>query len=310
MSNSDNYLKVECHSYRIDDAKKYGVNEAVILNNIRFWINKNKLDYLVNKRESIHVHNGRVWTFNSYRAFSIVLPEFTEKQIRTAIDHLSREGILIKGNYNKLKSDATWWYTINEDWTKVDDWCPTGQSICPESQIPSALEGKRSDPEGKPLPDINSDINTNINTEKGCETSQPTEPPTKGYKKQIQEYWNLKIKGTPLSKCRVLSPTRLDNIANLNKQLSFNGSIDAWKEFIDKIFESSFLQGDNERQWVADFDWVLETKNAIKIIEGKYNKKNILTKRDKALQEITEVEERRRQEILAERSTQYQGGRA
>ncbi len=41
-----------------------------------------------------------------------------------------------------------------------------------------------------------------------------------------------------------------------------------------KVSESSFLNGDNDRNWTADFDWILLPKNFQKIIEDKYINKN------------------------------------
>jgi hypothetical protein len=37
-----------------------------------------------------------------------------------------------------------------------------------------------------------------------------------------------------------------------------------------KVAQSRFLNGENERGWTADFDWILKPANFIKIIEGKY----------------------------------------
>lgn len=37
------------------------------------------------------------------------------------------------------------------------------------------------------------------------------------------------------------------------------------------VAKSSFLNGDNDRGWTADFDWIMNPNNFIKIIEGKYN---------------------------------------
>ena len=51
-------------------------------------------------------------------------------------------------------------------------------------------------------------------------------------------------------------------------------------ESVGKVFklaqESPFLNGENERGWRADFDWIMNPNNFIKILEGKYqnNKSN------------------------------------
>lgn len=40
-----------------------------------------------------------------------------------------------------------------------------------------------------------------------------------------------------------------------------------------KVSENKFLNGDNDRGWKADFDWILNPNNLIKILEGNYNGK-------------------------------------
>lgn len=51
-------------------------------------------------------------------------------------------------------------------------------------------------------------------------------------------------------------------------------------EVFQKASQSSFLKGNNNRGWRADFDWLLKPDNMIKVLEGKYddyggNTKNI-----------------------------------
>lgn len=48
-------------------------------------------------------------------------------------------------------------------------------------------------------------------------------------------------------------------------------------DLLEKVFElagaSSFLNGTNQRGWVASFDWILTPENFIKILEGTYSDK-------------------------------------
>ena len=44
-------------------------------------------------------------------------------------------------------------------------------------------------------------------------------------------------------------------------------------EAFKKVAASSFLTGDNDRGWRADFDWILNENNLVKILEGKYDDK-------------------------------------
>ncbi len=107
------------YSFDIEIAKKYGVNEAIIYNNILFWIRHNKVN---NK----NFHDGRYWTFNSQRAFAELFPFWTERQIRTALDNLVNQGVLIKGNYNKVKWDKTTWYAFAEEPEDLKGLTPQG----------------------------------------------------------------------------------------------------------------------------------------------------------------------------------------
>lgn len=48
-------------------------------------------------------------------------------------------------------------------------------------------------------------------------------------------------------------------------------------ESLEKVFRaaanSDFMNGKNNRGWVADFDWIINPTNYVKILEGKYNNK-------------------------------------
>lgn len=93
------------HSFDIDDAVKYGMTEAVILYNLRFWIEKNKAN---NK----HYHDGRYWTYNSVKAFEELFPYLTYRNIRSAIEKLEKLNVIVTGNYNQSNYDRTRWFAL------------------------------------------------------------------------------------------------------------------------------------------------------------------------------------------------------
>ena len=63
------------HSFDVELAKEYGILEAILIQNIYFWIEKNK----ANKK---HFYDGRYWTYNSKKAFSEMFPYASERQIK------------------------------------------------------------------------------------------------------------------------------------------------------------------------------------------------------------------------------------
>lgn len=93
------------HSFDIELASQYGIEEAILLKNIQFWIAKNKAN---NK----HFYEGKYWTYNSMAAFAELFPYMTENQIKYAIGKLVDNGVLLKASFNENKFDKTQWYSL------------------------------------------------------------------------------------------------------------------------------------------------------------------------------------------------------
>lgn len=94
------------HSFDIELAKQFGVDEAIFIENLRFWIAKNQ----ANKK---HFYDGQYWTYNSMSAYAELFPYWTAKQVRRIIDSLSTQGVLTIGNHNINPYDRTQWYALN-----------------------------------------------------------------------------------------------------------------------------------------------------------------------------------------------------
>ncbi len=92
------------HSFDPADAVEYGILEAVLLANIRWWVAKNASN---NK----HWYDGHYWTYNSARAFTKLFPYASQQQIQRALRKLEMSGIVHVGNYNSNPYDHTKWYT-------------------------------------------------------------------------------------------------------------------------------------------------------------------------------------------------------
>lgn len=95
------------HHFDVEIAKEYGLNEAILLNNIFYWIEKNR----ANEK---HFYDGYYWTYSSAKAFSELFPYMKERSILRYLNNLIEAGILIKDNYNKVGYDRTTWYAITE----------------------------------------------------------------------------------------------------------------------------------------------------------------------------------------------------
>lgn len=98
-----------------------------------------------------------------------------------------------------------------------------------------------------------------------------------GYQK-IADMYNATCVSFP--KVKVLSDVRKKAIkARLNYY-----SMEDLEEAFRKAEASDFLKGKNERNWQADFDWIMKDRNLTKILEGKYdNRKTIVESRVSAV---------------------------
>jgi hypothetical protein len=96
------------HHFKVKDAERYGVTEAIVLYNLKFWIAKNKAT-------GKHFHKGRTWTYNSCRAFSELFPYLTESQIKRALTSLVKQRAILKDRFNKMPYDRTNWYSVADE---------------------------------------------------------------------------------------------------------------------------------------------------------------------------------------------------
>lgn len=86
-------------------AKEFGVNIAIFLQNLAFWTQTN----LANEK---HIYDGYCWTYNTLKAFQKIFPYFSKQNLETIINSCLKHGLIIKGNYNKIKYDRTAWYAL------------------------------------------------------------------------------------------------------------------------------------------------------------------------------------------------------
>lgn len=135
------------HSFDVMIAQKYGVQPAIILNHLYWWVEKNKAN-------KVHFYDGYYWTYNSKSAFAEIFPYMNARQIDYALKKLIDNGLVITGNYNKSAYDRTLWYAI----TKM------GYSILQNCKMEETKLQNGNNKNVKPIPNINNQIeNKNIN---------------------------------------------------------------------------------------------------------------------------------------------------
>ena len=220
------------HQFDPEIAKLVGVNAAVIYQNIVWWTQKNA----ANER---HFYEGRYWTYNSVKAFESLFPYLTAKQIRSALLKLEDEGLIASGNFNQSAYDRTKWYS------------PSEPVQLPDFETPFA-------PKGKPIPDSKPDIKPDKDMSSDDDLTVD----------DVVEAWNDLAAKCDLPRVTKVTETRRKQIKARIREYE----TDDWSKAMSAIYRSKFLRGENDRGWKADFDFLLQPKSFIKLVEGSYDK--------------------------------------
>jgi len=104
--------------------------------------------------------------------------------------------------------------------------------------------------------------------------------------KEIVKLYNSICSNFP--QCKLLNQKRIGHINEANKSELFNNASD-WQMYFQKANKIPFLSGDNNRNWKADFEWLVNKNNALKVAEGRYDKLGHVGKGEKAIKNIKKL---------------------
>lgn len=137
------------HSFDISIAEKFGVNVAIFLNNVAFWVKKNQ----ANNR---HFYDGRYWTYNSSDALSSLFPYWSSDQIDRLVKKCTSLGLVVIDNFNEKTYDRTRWYGLTDKGLELFN-----MTLPRNRGMDSAKSPNPSREIAEPIPDIKPDIKPN-----------------------------------------------------------------------------------------------------------------------------------------------------
>lgn len=162
------------HYFNTEIAKEVGVNAAVILENIAHWV-------LRNKANDKNFYDGHYWTYNSNAAMAELFPYMNARQVRTALDSLRKNRMVLTGNYNKSSYDRTLWYTVS------DDCAEQFPEIIHLTKKSNGVDGKV-----KPIPDINTNNKPdNISQQTDSSASDTPIPAESVRNEKTKSLWDI-----------------------------------------------------------------------------------------------------------------------
>lgn len=147
----------DVHAFSVKHAQTYGVDEAILIQSLVFWIEHNQ----ANQKQEIE---GRTWTYNSYAAWALLFPYWTENQLKRILGSLVTKGVVLVRQMEKASWDRRNWYAFADE-TKflgraTSSICETPSidgletSLIDELQTSSFEEIERSDLEGTKRSDL------------------------------------------------------------------------------------------------------------------------------------------------------------
>ena len=196
------------YHFSVEIAQQYGVNEAIMLHNLAFWIRKNAVD-------GRNIYDGDVWTFSSTEAFTELFPFWSVGQIRRILTSLEDKNLIQKGNYNKSGMDRTAWYAITDedirtyyDIPDVKAFAHFDKCICRNEQMEVPKTTNAFAEISRPIPDSKQDnkpdtLSVRVNQRDQFDTFWRKYPRKEG-KKKAWERWQ-KLDPDPVLFAAILS---------------------------------------------------------------------------------------------------------
>ncbi len=147
------------HSFEVSEAEKYGVELAILIQNFRFWILKNRAN-------GNNFYENRTWTYNTAAAFAELFPYWNEKKIYRLLSKGVDRGIWIKGSWSDNPYDRTNWFAFVDESQFLPDRTPENgddkneKSHFPEKEnVISAKEEREFPKMGNVYTDVNNTDN-------------------------------------------------------------------------------------------------------------------------------------------------------
>lgn len=142
------------HQFNTKIAEKYGIEEAILIEHLYFWIHKNRcLDEMV--------HHDRTWCYSSAKGFNKYVTYMSTQKIRRVLVGLEKRGFIYIDNFNKTAFNQTLWYAFTD--SAIEELEELGYDI---------LKSKTANFNNEKCEDINKEdkeknnINKNIDIEK------------------------------------------------------------------------------------------------------------------------------------------------
>lgn len=118
---------------RVDLAARYGLDVAVFIQNIYYWVRKNEAN-------QEHCYDGRYWAHSSYRGLEKWFePLWSMQQIKRIVSKCRDQGLLLVGDYNPDGFTHTNWYSVTDAVLEIYGDSPEPEKVVRNRTIDSSI---------------------------------------------------------------------------------------------------------------------------------------------------------------------------
>ena len=220
-----------------------------------------KANYRSKRFEGIEIKRGQLVTSLANMSAELGL---SVKSIRTCLNKLQTTGEIGKQTASKFTIITVCKYDKYQG-LRCDEGQANGKQTASEGQA----RGKQRASKGQQLKNIRKkEYNNNITPSKEGE-SVDTDQPVDVDLKSVVEFFNKSVveSNSVLPKIKGATGKRVGYIKARIREFG----IEAVYEVISKAAASDFINGKNQRGWVASFDWIMLPTNFPKVLEGNYD---------------------------------------
>lgn len=239
-----------------------GLNEAIILQQIQYWIKKSE-----------HRFDGKIWIYNSVSQWKKQFPFWSESTIDRTLKSLNKLGLLFIGNYNRDRRDRTKWYSIN--YSQLDNIMKNAFSQNDECNLSNCCNAiSQDDPMQdvnltKPLPKTTTEITTKNTTniiadkpqqkKRACQIPDDFDPMTVKPKNVSIDVWKNWIDyrnslGKKLQPQSWLKQSQMLE-AQANPELIINQSImNGWQGLFPLKNNAAVCNHSSDTSWINNLD--------------------------------------------------------
>lgn len=221
-------------------AAEYGLPEAIMLNDISYWEKQNRLN-------GRNFHEGKHWTYNTFKAFVGLYPYFSERTLKRAIQHLIDADLILVGNFDNDRFKHTNYYTLSDKAMEYFSERPNRQ--CQNGTIGSA----KMTPSYNNISNIENSNTVINNTDITLGTSLVSDE-TKRKKELFEQFWKAypKCKRKVDKKGCEIAFLKIKDLENIFPDIM--ASLEAWKKEWSK---DDYKYTPMTKKWINQEYWLV-----------------------------------------------------